>query len=291
MSQTNTDIKFKRSKNTPDELAEQDLLFGEPLFIDNINHTSDGSLIDPVDAYLVIGRKKDETEDTITVKSSPVFKALSLDKSKKLVFYNDSGTIIDEADHELPVNRLTTIPVSKENLSRSDSTKYHILCQPDNDTTVYKFSLEDLGIYINGNGVMKGAAWNDYAENRYSEDEVVPGQVVCDTGVGSVALSVSRLQSCAHVVSDTYGQVIGPNKENCVPIAVAGRVLVAMDSSKLDIEVGDCVCAGPNGLATKMTRQEIINYPDRILGVVCEIPDYLSIDKVIVDDRIWINVK
>lgn len=299
MSQNNTDIKLKRSRNTLSELEDHGLLFGEPFFIDNTNHNDlDGSLIDPVEAYLVLGRKPDENEETVSVKNSPIIKALSLDKANKMVFYNsENGSITNESGEELPVNRLTVKSINKEDISVSDTTKYYILCQSnkveDNkeDNTIYKFSLEDLGIFIGGNGVMKGAAWNDYAETRYSEDEVVPGQVVCDTGVGSVALSIARLQPCAHVVSDTYGHVIGSDEENYIPIAVAGRALVAMDSSKLDIEVGDCVCAGPNGLASKMTRQEIINYPDRILGVVCEIPDYLSIDKIYVDDRIWINIK
>ena len=50
-----------------------------------------------------------------------------------------------------------------------------------------------------------------------------------------------------------------------------------------NLTLGDCLCASENGLASKMTRQEIINYPDRIIGVVCEIPNEAN--------RVWVNIK
>jgi hypothetical protein len=42
-----------------------------------------------------------------------------------------------------------------------------------------------------------------------------------------------------------------------------------------------------------MTREEITYYPDRIVGVVSEIPDYevWGTGNVNVDNRIWIKVK
>ena len=282
MSRTNTDIQFKRSTNTPTELASQPVLFGEPFFVDNTQHDVNGYLTEPVNAYLTLGRRPDGTGDDVTFDKSPVIKALSLDKSNKLVFYNSTnGSIVNEANEELPTNRITANSISSTDISTSNATKYHILCQPDNDTTVYKFALDDFGIFINGNGVMKGAAWNDYAEYRKIEGSAIPGQVVCDNGNGTVELSTVRLQACGHIVSDTYGHIIGDKKDS-VPIAVAGRVLVLVDNID-NLVLGDCLCTGENGFASKMTRQEIINYPDRIIGVVCEIPEG--------SHKVWINIK
>jgi hypothetical protein len=39
-------------------------------------------------------------------------------------------------------------------------------------------------------------------------------------------------------------------------------------------QVGDAVCAVEGGKIDKMTREEIKEYPDRIIGIVNEIPDY-----------------
>ena len=293
MSTTNTNIKLQRSVNTPTELASQELNFGEPFFIDNTEHASDGTLTDPCNAYLVLGRKlRDDENGPITVEKSPVIKALSLDKANKLVFYDaDNGSIINESGVQLPVNLLTTTELST--VDSEDLNKYYILCQRENssgDKKVYKFTFDDLGVFLNGKGTSQGIAWNDYAEFRILEGHAKPGQVVCDIGNGSVRLSDTKLQACPHVVSDTFGHIIGDRK-NSVPIAVSGRVRVAMDYTISNLHLGDCVCAGQNGLASKMTRQEIINYPDRILGVVCEEPTKGEIELINLDNRVWINIK
>jgi len=64
------------------------------------------------------------------------------------------------------------------------------------------------------------------------------------------------------------------------------------------------VCAAPNGTIDIMTREEIQKYPDRIIGIVNEIPDYeiwksipthsngeQTIKEIEVKDRIWIDIK
>ena len=295
MSLTNTDIQFKRSVNTPIELKDIDLNFAEPFFIDNTTHATDGTLENPVNAYLVLGRKsEDNTIDNVTVGKSPVIKAMTLDRADNLVFYNsENKSITNEAGVEVPVNRLTTINKNISDLSKYDLSKYYILCQTDTDNVVYKFTLDDIGIFINGNGIMQGTAWNDYAELRDLVGEAQPGMVVCDNGDGSVSLSKEKLQPCAHVVSDTYGHLIGDrDKGSTIPVAVAGRVLVNIYNTISDLEIGDCICAGRNGLGEKMTRQEIINYPDRIIGTVCEIPvGKVKYGDVDIKGRVWINVK
>lgn len=60
-----------------------------------------------------------------------------------------------------------------------------------------------------------------------------------------------------------------------------------------DFHSGDGVCAGPNGLAYRMTREEIVQFPDRIVGVISEIPTYerWGTGNVEIDGHIWIKVK
>ena len=294
MSLTNTNIQLKRSTNTLNKLKDIDLDFAEPLFVDNTELLDDttGKIKTPCKAYLVMGRKPKNGETDITVEKSPVFKALSPEIADNLVFYNsDEGSITNEAGDQVPVNRLTTISKDISSLSSEDTEKYYILCQNNSDNVVYKFTLDDLGIFINGRGIMQGAAWNDYAELRKCIDKVEPGMIVCDNGDGTMSKSTEKLQPCAHVVSDTFGHLIGERAEDKVPIAVAGRVLVSVYDVG-GLEIGDCICAGPNGLGYKMTRLEISNCPDRIVGTVCEIPiGYSKVDDVEVKGRIWINVK
>lgn len=131
-----------------------------------------------------------------------------------------------------------------------------------------------------------GAAWNDIAEFREGECEA--GYCVCEDGNGKLIKSSKHLQKCPYVVSDTYGFAIGETEKCKLPIAISGRVLV---NSRESLKVGDVVCAGKDGYVEKMNRLEIILFPDRILGIVSEIPSYnVWNDLVYVNNRIWIKV-
>lgn len=138
-----------------------------------------------------------------------------------------------------------------------------------------------------------GAVWNDYAEFRKTNHEAKPGQVVVDNDDGSLSLSSARLLPGAQVVSDTYGFAIGETKETETPLAVSGRVLVYTYRDRSEYHAGQAVCSAPNGTVDIMTRQEINEYPDAIIGIVSEIPNYeeWGTGKVKVNGRIWIKVK
>ena len=139
--------------------------------------------------------------------------------------------------------------------------------------------------------IVEGAVWNDYAEYRKGQAEA--GRVVCETNSGEMVLSSERLQAGPAVVSDTFGFVIGETENTKLPIAVSGRVLVYPYENKINYNAGEVVCAAPNGTVSKMTREEIKEYPDRILGIVSEIPDYETWGEgnIQVNDRIWIRIK
>ena len=135
------------------------------------------------------------------------------------------------------------------------------------------------------------AVFNDYAEYRTTID-LTPGHVVIDQDNGSLACSTARLQPGAQVISDTYGTCMGQTFEATTPIAVAGRVLVYPYQARENYHAGMAVCSAPGGTVDIMTREEIKEYPDCIVGIVSEIPQYETwgSDNVKVDGRIWIKI-
>lgn len=143
-----------------------------------------------------------------------------------------------------------------------------------------------------------GAVWNDYAECRESEVHEA-GYVLCETGKDNLIKTVERMQHFAGVSSDTWGFSQGETEKAKTPIAVAGRVLVYPYQDRNNYKPGDCVCAAPGGKVDIMTREEIINYPDRIVGTVSCVPEYdtwgggenADRDPVKVNGRIWIKVR
>lgn len=141
-----------------------------------------------------------------------------------------------------------------------------------------------------------GAVWNDYAEFRKPAEEIYPGRAVYSDDQGELHVTTERLQPFEGIVSDTFGFGIGYNHEATKPLAVAGRVLAYPDVDRNEFHAGDTVCAGPNGTVSKMTREEIVAYPDRIIGVVSEIPNYevwkagYSDTAINVQGRIWVRI-
>ena len=84
------------------------------------------------------------------------------------------------------------------------------------------------------------------------------------------------------------------------PVGLAGRVLAYTYKDKSQYKVGDAVCSAPGGTVDIMTREEIKEYPDRIIGIVNEIPNYdiwepsckYGGNKLIhTNGRIWIDIK
>ena len=147
-------------------------------------------------------------------------------------------------------------------------------------------------VYCSGS-VLYGAAWNDYAEFRNTKEEIEPGRCVAENGDGTLSISTNRLIPGCDVVSDTFGYAIGKTDIATTPLAMTGRVLAYPYEDRDSYKPGDAVCSGPNGTVSKMTRKEIINYPDRIIGTVSEIPTYdtWGAGNVSVNGRIWIRIR
>ena len=147
------------------------------------------------------------------------------------------------------------------------------------------------GYTIYGESVY-GAVWNDYAEYRATEEEIEAGRVVVENGDDTLSLATERLMPGANVVSDTFGFAIGETDTSKTPLAVSGRALVYTYEDRNSYKPGDPVCSGPNGTVSKMTRKEVMQYPDRMIGTVSSIPDYdtWGTGNVEVNGRIWIKI-
>lgn len=180
----------------------------------------------------------------------------------------------------------TATTATKVNSSATTSKIYMAGVTAANGTMYY-----NTGVYASGS-VLYGAAWNDYAEYRVCNDNFIPGQVVCENGDDTLSIATERLQPGANIVSDTFGFAIGETEKAKCPIAVSGRVLAYTYEPKEEFKAGDAVCAGPNGTISKMTRNEIREYPERIVGTVSAIPnyEYWGENNVKVNNRIWIKV-
>lgn len=189
---------------------------------------------------------------------------------------------------------------TKSILLRNDGSDFYILCcnsaaagnnwyTPTGGNHPFRINLTTGYSYFSK---VYGAVWNDYAEYR-STSKVKPGQCVIETGLGNLIQSTKRLQPGANIVSDTFGFAIGETEQTKTPIAVSGRVLAYPYEDRNSYQAGDPVCSGPNGTISKMTREEVREYPDRIIGTVSEIPDYevWGTGNVKVNNRIWIKVK
>lgn len=282
-----TKIRFKRTAEQLNNIKFQDhsIDFGEPIFIDNNTLNKSGKC----SSYIALGSNVENGQ----VKHAALFKGFwDLTKANSLVFYKgDHEGLIDEDNNPVFADKIITEQITEG--QAQSSIKYFLLCQPDvpntdpNYRSVKTFNMGDNGIYISSRGVLYGAAWNDYAEKREIVDNAIPGDVVCENGDGTLVLSSERLQACPYVVSDTFGIVIGD--ADYTPVAVAGRVLVKIHDE--NCSVGDCVCAGINGEATIMTRDEIKEFPDRVLGVITEIPEYEEWNGVKVNNRVWIKIR
>ena len=190
----------------------------------------------------------------------------------------NAGTITGIQMRRTDLNRSIVMGVNdtKEGIWSDDQQAWIIYATADGKART------DMALY--------GAVWNDYAEFRNCSNGEA-GHCVVENGDDTMSLSTKRLQY-GGIISDTFGFVIGDQK-NGKPIAVSGRVLAYTDKDRNNFKPGDAVCSGPNGSVSKMTRKEIKEYPEKILGIVSSVPTYefWGPKQIPVDGRIWIKVR
>ena len=234
---------------------------------------------------LALGNKHENTSDDI-LKNSTFFEGhKNPDLIGNGVYINSDREIVDKEGNYVKTHQLSP---NYKTPSQNNIKYWLVTCDEEGNVICHvEDEYKTNGIYITGNGVLHGGAWNDYAENRICTSGDV-GDVVCEQGDGTLALSKEKLHPLPYVISDTYGFLIGYEGNKYKPMAVSGRVLVKVNCS---VKVGDVLCADKNGFATVMTRAEVTNYPDRILGIVSEIPTYETWNDVEINNRVWITIK
>lgn len=209
--------------------------------------------------------------------------------------------ISDESDDAIGLTVQTTSTgnagaITGIQMRRTDLDRSIVMGVNDTKEGIWSVDQSKWIIYATTNGeahtgmALYGAVWNDYAEFRNCSDGEA-GRCVIENGDDTMSLSTKRLQY-GGIISDTFGFVIGDQK-NGKPIAVSGRVLAYTDKDRNNFKPGDAVCSGPNGSVSKMTRKEIKEYPEKILGIVSSIPTYefWGPKQIPVDGRIWVRVR
>lgn len=216
------------------------------------------------------------------------FRTYSINSSTgaRLSYYYDFK--LPETPADLTANKTYyAMYQSSSGITSTTSKRYVMGISAANGSVGYNAS-----VYTSGS-VLYGACWNDYAEFRATVPNIKSGQVVVENGDGSLRLSTERLQPGCEIVSDTFGYAIGETDKCKTPIAVSGRVLAYPYEDRDTFIAGEAVCSGPNGTVSRMTREEVMTYPERIIGTVSEIPSYerWGSGDVEVNGRIWIKVK
>lgn len=181
------------------------------------------------------------------------------------------------------------------NFDRDAIQTYNFISSSGSGTVRCELILQSQGVCA---PKVYGAVWNDYVEYRQA-DTISPGYVFHECSDGIMRRSTKRLESGCKISSDTYGFAIGKTDVAETPIAVSGRVLVYPYKDKNEYELGAAVCSAPGGTVDIMTREEIKEYPERIIGTVSEIPTYeiwkggtgSEDSNIKVDGRIWVYIK
>lgn len=151
------------------------------------------------------------------------------------------------------------------------------------------------GVTVTTGNVLKGAAWNDYAEYRQTKEQIEAGRVIQENGDDTLRLADGRLLPGCEIVSDTFGFAIGETEHCGTPVAATGRVLAYPyeDRELFRSYIGSPVCSGPNGTVSIMTEEEEMKYPSRIIGTISAVPDYeeWGTGNVKVNGRVWIRIR
>lgn len=110
------------------------------------------------------------------------------------------------------------------------------------------------------------AVWNDLADFQLLNDRLVFGKCYYDTVEGARICTERCQMSSIGIASDTFGFGLGsganPSRE--VPIAVAGWVLAYVDRG---YPPGTPLVSAADGGLTAATREEKLEYPERIVGI------------------------
>lgn len=138
------------------------------------------------------------------------------------------------------------------------------------------------------------AVWNDIADFQLLADKLEFGKCYYDTKDGAKICNERCQMSVIGIASDTFGFGVGSNGDlrKEVPIGVAGWVLAHVDK---EYECGTPLTNDEHGNLTAMTKQEKMEYPERIVAIYKrkEMDKFWGPEgqKIEVNGRHWVKVK
>jgi len=133
---------------------------------------------------------------------------------------------------------------------------------------------------------------NDIADFQKVIGEQIPGKCYYDTLEGAKVCFASCQKSVIGILSDTFGIAAGARNDiDYAPFAVAGWVLAFVDGQ---CEPGDALTNNSNGNLVKMTKEEKIEYPERIIATYKK-PETTEFwgpnNEIKVNNRHWVRVR
>jgi len=142
--------------------------------------------------------------------------------------------------------------------------------------------------------------WNDVADfQALHEEEVRPffGKCYYDTFDGAKVCNSRCQKSVIGIASDTFGFGVGLSKEkHSIPLAVAGWTLAYVKTDNGEIyECGDVLTNDEDGDLVLMTKEEKMEYPERIIATYKK-PEDKELwgpkgKEIQVNGRHWVKVK
>jgi hypothetical protein len=188
-------------------------------------------------------------------------------------------------------SRLTTITFGSSGPTLSRATI--------DDTTGAVTGIGDSGTGLVASGPFRAekvwnAYWNDVADFQLLIDELVPGKCYYDTKDGARICNIRCQLSVIGIASDTFGYGVGAgaNEGREVPVAVAGWVLAYVDQ---EYECGTPLTNDEKGNLTAMTRNEKLEYPERIVAIYkrkeMDVMWGPEGSQIVVNGRHWVKVK
>jgi hypothetical protein len=178
-----------------------------------------------------------------------------------------------------------TLSISAAGNTKADGYLYTGTTDPTNSTRLnydgYFYATRVYNTYL-----------NDIADFQKVIGEQIPGKCYYDTLNGALICSARCQKSVIGILSDTFGIAAGVrNDPEYGPIAVAGWALAYVDDV---CEPGDVLTNGPNGNLVKMTREEKLECPERIVATYKK-PETTEFwgpnNEIKVNGRHWVKVR
>jgi len=212
--------------------------------------------------------------------------ATATDYDSRIIASGGTGTASGGTLQIQATTLLLTGAVSITGATKNDAYLYAGTSDPTNATRLnYDGYFYATRVY--------NAVWNDVADFQKIVGEQIPGKCYYGTLNGAKICSSQCQKAVIGILSDTYGIAAGYQFDSSYgPIAIAGWVLAYVD----DIcEPGDVLTNGSNGNLVKITREEKLEYPERIVAIYGR-PEPSKVwgtdsVQVQVNERHWVQVK